>query len=196
MGLLSRLFGKSDTSSEILCPRCERPMDAEHDAEACARRGMSRRFFFGILGGATVVAAMPALPAPDVWTVTIETGPSYEAGILTPRVIEQEVLYRLKSNLAFARDFQREYNRQLSTIIETVERSPRRDHRQRPTTAARIPHRCGMGRRRGTHRAELTISSKVSGFESHRCRWRTEVPPERTGGLTVPQPPMATRFMP
>lgn len=46
----------------IYCPRCEKPLEG-HDDGACARR-MSRRFFFGVVGGGIVAAqAVVALPA-------------------------------------------------------------------------------------------------------------------------------------
>lgn len=53
----------------IYCPRCEKPLDG-HDEGACARR-MSRRFFFGVVGGGLVAAqAIVAQPeAPRVLTV-------------------------------------------------------------------------------------------------------------------------------
>lgn len=51
MNFIQRLFGKSDESTEVLCPHCERAMEPGHK---CA--GMSRRYFFG-LGAAAAVAA-------------------------------------------------------------------------------------------------------------------------------------------
>ena len=58
MSLLTRLFGKTKTSSEILCPRCERAMEADHEC----RKGVSRRHFFGMLGGAAAAVALPRPP--------------------------------------------------------------------------------------------------------------------------------------
>ncbi len=40
-------------------------MEAEHDVAACARKRMSRRHFFGVLGGAAVAIAQPVRPPGD-----------------------------------------------------------------------------------------------------------------------------------
>jgi hypothetical protein len=62
MNLIQRLFGKSQESAEVLCPHCERAMEAGHQ---CA--GMSRRFFFGAMAGAAAGAAvLVTLPPPVV----------------------------------------------------------------------------------------------------------------------------------
>lgn len=81
MSLLSRLFGKTEASSEILCPHCERSMDVAHDVDACARKRMSRRYFFGIVGGA---AALLAIPHPKLHTA-IDVGFGNSLTILTIR---------------------------------------------------------------------------------------------------------------
>ncbi len=60
MSLLSRIFGNRE--SEILCPHCERTMEPGHDTDACARKRMSRRFFFGVMAGAAVAVAAPQKP--------------------------------------------------------------------------------------------------------------------------------------
>ncbi len=41
----------------IYCPHCEKPLEG-HDAGAC-RRKLSRRYFFGLLGGAVAALALP-----------------------------------------------------------------------------------------------------------------------------------------
>jgi len=64
MGIFNRLFRKSESSAELLCPHCERSLEG-HDVDACARKRMSRRFFFGILGGAAAIAALPKLAIPE-----------------------------------------------------------------------------------------------------------------------------------
>ncbi len=57
MGLIQRLFG---LGQGILCPNCEKPIEG-HDDSACRRR-MSRRYFFGALGGGIVTAVVaPAI---------------------------------------------------------------------------------------------------------------------------------------
>ncbi len=59
MKLISRLFGKSEATSETLCPHCEKAMEAGHKCAA-----MSRRFFFRMLGGVAAGGAiLGALPA-------------------------------------------------------------------------------------------------------------------------------------
>ncbi len=42
-------------SSGLICPHCEKEL-AEHDQRECTRR-MSRRFFFGLMGGAVAAVA-------------------------------------------------------------------------------------------------------------------------------------------
>lgn len=102
MSLLTRLFGKTAGSTEILCPHCERSMDAGHDAEACARKGMSRRYFFGLMGGAAAaVVVAPALP-------------KYLG------TVGKFNLRALQSNVRLARTIQRDYNRHLSMVGETT----------------------------------------------------------------------------
>jgi hypothetical protein len=44
----------------LICPRCERSLEG-HDPKACARK-LSRRFFFGLAGGALAALAV----APEV----------------------------------------------------------------------------------------------------------------------------------
>lgn len=41
----------------ILCPRCRKPLTADHECS-----GLTRRFFFGLFAGATAAMAIP-----DVW---------------------------------------------------------------------------------------------------------------------------------
>jgi hypothetical protein len=74
MSLLSRLFPSKPAA--LLCPHCEREMDDGHDVERCARKRMSRRFFFGVMGGAAVATAMaPAITEVgwEAWTDGIHT---------------------------------------------------------------------------------------------------------------------------
>ena len=67
MNLISRLFGKSEVSAEVICPHCERAVSEGHDIELCARKRMSRRYFFGALGGvAAGAAALVAVPEPVI----------------------------------------------------------------------------------------------------------------------------------
>lgn len=91
MSLLSRIFGNRD--SEILCPHCERSMESGHDLEACARKRMSRRFFFGVMAGAAVAVSAPQL----IWpTSPIETPGNI---LLTVEPITNEALLVLQRNL-------------------------------------------------------------------------------------------------
>jgi hypothetical protein len=48
--------------SQLICPRCEKPLDG-HDDGGCARR-MSRRFFFGVVGGGILAAQAAPLAEP------------------------------------------------------------------------------------------------------------------------------------
>lgn len=66
MSFLSRLFGKTESSAEILCPHCEKAMEQDHDVDACARKRMSRRFFFGVMGGAAVASVIVPPLAPTL----------------------------------------------------------------------------------------------------------------------------------
>lgn len=126
MTLLSRIFGNRE--SEILCPHCEETMETGHDLKACARKRMSRRFFFGVMAGAAVaVAVAPQAPAAiEDWTVTITAGPSLMAGnqLLTVEMITRECLIILQNNLKFtsteARARQLEFNRRQRKIGDTI----------------------------------------------------------------------------
>jgi hypothetical protein len=46
----------------LICPHCEKPLGAEHDAKACRRR-MSRRFFFGLTVAPLVAVIAAKLPS-------------------------------------------------------------------------------------------------------------------------------------
>lgn len=41
----------------VVCYRCEKELGPDHDEERCARRGMSRRFFFGLVGASSMALA-------------------------------------------------------------------------------------------------------------------------------------------
>lgn len=94
MSFLTRLFGTTATSTEILCPHCERSMDAGHDVEACARKRMSRRYFFGVLGGAAAVLAMPAglVKAPTDYSLSIRMIRNYDP-LVDAMITRLDVLY-------------------------------------------------------------------------------------------------------
>ncbi len=53
---------------DLLCPRCEKPLGADHNQKTCQEklaRGMSRRFFFGVAFGwlaATIAPQSKAKP--------------------------------------------------------------------------------------------------------------------------------------
>lgn len=55
-----RIFGNRE--SEILCPHCEETMEEGHDLDACARKRMSRRYFFGVLAGGAALITIPEPP--------------------------------------------------------------------------------------------------------------------------------------
>ncbi len=83
MSLLNRLFGKSDASSELLCPHCERAMEAGHDVERCARKRLSRRHFLGALGGAAAALAVkPVVKPRGLFNPAADIGGQWKAGKL------------------------------------------------------------------------------------------------------------------
>jgi hypothetical protein len=101
MSLLSRLFPPKPAA--LLCPHCEREMSEGHDVDACARKRMSRRFFFGVMGGAAVaVAVAPQIESFGDWTVQIETGPMFYGGneLLTVEQITADMLRVLRDSVA------------------------------------------------------------------------------------------------
>jgi hypothetical protein len=79
MSILSRLFLSKPTA--LFCPHCEKDMAEGHDVDRCARKGMSRRFFFGIVGGAAVAAVI----APKLRVMTDD--PGYDVSEVTLRYI-------------------------------------------------------------------------------------------------------------
>ena len=59
MNFLQRLFqSRTEAAPRLVCPHCEREMAENHDLDACARRFMSRRFFFGVVGAGVATAAL------------------------------------------------------------------------------------------------------------------------------------------
>lgn len=136
MSLFSRLFGKTESSTEILCPHCERSMGAGHDVDACARKRMSRRYFFGVLGGAAaVLAGAHADLSLDLDALTDRyIQPAVAAlvdringnTILTPEIVARETLKMFKRNLSAAMDVQRDYNRHFNNVGDVLSvRAPR-----------------------------------------------------------------------
>ena len=116
MGILTRLFGKSEVSTEVLCPHCEEAMGPYHDVDRCARKGMSRRFFLGGLGGLAVIAAAPvptlaewmARPVVEVAAPVIATrGNQY----LTLDMITHDMLAILHNNLSRTQSINAQFQR-------------------------------------------------------------------------------------
>ncbi len=64
----------------LYCPHCERPLEV-HDGGACKRR-MSRRFFFGMLGGAVAASAM----AKPLYESGVAIARAAERGLFNPRM--------------------------------------------------------------------------------------------------------------
>jgi hypothetical protein len=96
MNILSRLFPSKPVA--LLCPHCEREMAEGHDVDACARKRMSRRFFFGVMGGAAVAAAV----APEMgagWEAWVDGGHTlYRPSYLSIEMITAEMLRVLHNN--------------------------------------------------------------------------------------------------
>ncbi len=116
MSLISRLFGKSDEPAEILCPHCEKAMAPDHDVDRCARKGMSRRFFFGTMAGAAVAVALPSVATPELEVGDIISIASVNAinpggnRYLTINEITFEMLHILQDNMEVARQINAKYD--------------------------------------------------------------------------------------
>jgi hypothetical protein len=88
----------------LVCPRCEESLE-DHDDTACARR-MSRRYFFGVVGGGLVAAAVGPQIAKISHTFYVRKPPRY----LTSKQVTNEVLSILHESLANARKLDRDYD--------------------------------------------------------------------------------------
>jgi hypothetical protein len=95
----------------ILCPHCERGIDGPHDLDACRRKRMSRRSFFGTLLGAAVAPiaakALPRRTTGGLFDPHADVHAQYE---LARRVIMPGLI-----------EYQRAYNRWLSMQTETIQ---------------------------------------------------------------------------
>jgi hypothetical protein len=122
MNFLSRLFGKSEASTEVLCPHCERSMDAGHNVDACARARMSRRCFFGLMGGAAAVLAMPPISrlsldefaARYIEPAAVQLANAIDADLfnrfITPEEMARETLLTLQRSLGIAQQMNSDFN--------------------------------------------------------------------------------------
>jgi hypothetical protein len=99
---LRKLFTPKTTG--LVCPRCEESLEG-HDEGACARR-MSRRYFFGVVGGGLVAAAVAPQIAKISHTFYVRKPPRY----LTSKQITREMLSILHESLANARKLDRDYD--------------------------------------------------------------------------------------
>ena len=63
----------------MLCPRCEKPIDESHDAKACDSSGLTRRFFFGLLGATSAALAMrlDGIPLPAAQHIVVARAGDY-----------------------------------------------------------------------------------------------------------------------
>ncbi len=73
-------------NQRVLCPHCEKDMEG-HDALACARKGVSRRVFFGIFGASAAALALriEGIPLPSAKVqVRAFAGDMFEVETLNP----------------------------------------------------------------------------------------------------------------
>ncbi len=116
MSILTRIFGKTEESAEILCPHCENAMAPDHDVDRCARKRMSRRFFFGTMAGAAVAVALPSVATPELAVGDIITIASVNAinpggnRYLTINEITFEMLHILHDNMKVASQISAKYD--------------------------------------------------------------------------------------
>jgi hypothetical protein len=85
--------------SELLCPRCEKPLGPEHDEKACERK-MSRRFFFGVAFGGLMAAVAKQAP---VGPITLPELSAYMVEGITPVCVDtifqtSPLFFRLKDS--------------------------------------------------------------------------------------------------
>lgn len=107
-------------------------MGSGHDVDACARKRMSRRYFFRVLGGAAAaVVIAKRVPTGGLFNPIADVAGQFRAGhlrgnrILTPEILSREVLKMLQSNVSAAMDVQRDYNRHFNNIGDSLNvRSP------------------------------------------------------------------------
>lgn len=72
---------------EVICYRCEKELGPNHDEERCARKGMSRRFFFGLVGASSLALAArtEGIPIPGIRVqVRAYAGDMFEVETLNP----------------------------------------------------------------------------------------------------------------
>lgn len=83
-----------------------------HDVDICARKHMSRRFFFGVLGGAVAAVAIAPAISKTGWEAWTEGGHIFYRPILTNQQITIEMLKVLQDNLVDGKKVTRTWDKQ------------------------------------------------------------------------------------
>lgn len=114
MSILSRFFPSK--LAALLCPHCEKEMAEGHNVDACAKKRMSRRFFFGVMGGAVAVAAVaPHVKLPGTGSyfnpVADVFGQYHGNQILTTKQVTFEMLEILNNKLVAGKKTTRNWER-------------------------------------------------------------------------------------
>lgn len=74
-------------NQRVICPHCEKEIEEGHDMAGCARKGMSRRVFFGIFGASAAALALRSngVPLPTARVqVRAHAGDMFEVETLNP----------------------------------------------------------------------------------------------------------------
>lgn len=77
LGKLLRPDGS--VAAELICPRCDQVLGPSHDDKDCASKGMSRRFFFGLMGATSAALAMrlEGIPLPTAHHMVVAHAGDY-----------------------------------------------------------------------------------------------------------------------
>lgn len=74
-------------NQRVICPHCEKEIEEGHDMVTCARKGMSRRYFFGMLGATAAALALKTQTDPVPFfkpVVVAHAGDMFEVETLNP----------------------------------------------------------------------------------------------------------------
>ena len=74
-------------NQRVICPHCEKEIEEGHDIAGCARKGMSRRVFFGVFGASAAALALRSngVPLPTARVqVRANAGDMFEVETLNP----------------------------------------------------------------------------------------------------------------
>lgn len=116
-----KLFHKQ---TELLCPRCEKPVSQHVEGECPKPKKHSRRFFLGMLGAAAVAPMVADRGLSIRFVRSFDVARSSKNTFLTVEQITHEFLVAWKRAVLLQREIQRDYNDVFNLEVERIGNEP------------------------------------------------------------------------